>query len=351
MSAAPPLTRRKLLSVLAAASLAVPLTLRGTSAPAAADQSRIAEAAAAEPLFRISLAQWSLHRTYFGGNLDAGFRSRFQADPESVLQGVHDPLDFPVLARQAFDVDAVEYVNTFYFAQARNGSYFAELKRRADGEGVRSLIIMCDALGATGDADATARRQAIENHRPWLDAAALLGCHAIRVNAGGAGNAEALSARVAESLNTLGDLAEPLGLDILVENHGGLSSNGAWLATTIERTAHPRVGTLPDFGNFRIAGTGADAEVYDRYQGVAELMPFARAVSAKSYDFDASGAETTIDFERMLRLVTAAGYRGHIGIEYEGRRLSEFDGIRATRALLLELRDRLAALPQAPSAS
>ena len=311
--------RRKFLQTAALAASAAPL------APLLAT---------AAPKFRISLAQWSLHRTYFGDSFGPGFFDAFRADPGSVLQGDRDPLDFPLLAREEFGISAVEYVNTFYFARARNENYLNALASRANDAGVRSLLIMCDALGNTGDQDQTVRRQAVENHRPWLTAAALLGCHAIRVNAAGQGPAEELSKRVAESLNDLAELAAPYDLGILVENHGGLSSDGTWLAATIARADHPRVGSLPDFGNFRISGSGDEAVFYDRYQGVAELMPFAHAVSAKSYDFDAQGFETSIDYQRMLRLVLEAGYNGHVGIEYEGTRLSEFDGIRATRNLL-----------------
>ena len=317
-----PLSRRNLLKTL-------PPTLALSTMPGFAGET--------QP-FSISLAQWSLHRSFFGASWGADFRKAFAADPDSVLRGEHDPLNFPVLARQAFGIDAVEYVNTFFFSRARDTGYLAELKSRAAGEGVRSLLIMCDALGSTGDADEAARQQAIDNHRPWLEAAAFLGCRAIRVNAAGLGTAEEVARRVADSLHQLGNLAEPLSLDVLVENHGGISSNGAWLAGTIEQADHPRVGTLPDFGNFRISGQGEQAVVYDRYQGVTELMPHARAVSAKSYDFDPAGNETSIDFARMLDIVLGAGYRGYIGIEYEGSRLSEFDGIRATRDLLIRLR-------------
>lgn len=282
----------------------------------------------------ISLAQWSLHRTFFGTSFGPAFRQAFQEDPGSVLRGERHPLEFPAMARDLFGIDAVEYVNTFFFAHAGDAAYLGELKARADDAGVRSLLIMCDALGSTGDADATRRSRAVDNHRPWMDAATYLGCHAIRVNAGGQGSREEVSRRVAESLNRLGDLGAARGIDVLVENHGGFSSDGGWLAATLARADHPRVGTLPDFGNFRISGNGPDAVVYDRYQGVRELMPLARAVSAKSYDFDAAGRETTIDYARMLGIVLDAGYRGHIGIEYEGTRLSEADGIRATRDLL-----------------
>lgn len=325
-----PLTRR---SLLTQAGLAGAMLSLGSTT-----------GAATAPLFPVSLAQWSLHRTYFGGRLDARFRADFQRDPDSVLRGDADPLDFPVLARTEFDIDAVEYVNTFYFSRAGDDAYFRELKNRADGEGVRSLLIMCDALGNTGDQDPAARSAAVANHLPWLQAAAGLGSHAIRVNAAGQGSREEVAKRVAESLHALGEQAAPLGLSVLVENHGGYSSDGAWLAATIRRADHPAVGTLPDFGNFRVSPRGAEpVETYDRYLGTAELMPTARAVSAKSYDFDEAGFETTIDYPRILRIVADAGYRGHIGVEYEGRRLSEADGIRATRDLILKVGAALAA--------
>ncbi len=332
-----PVSRRNLISHtgLAAAAAVLPGAVAG--APGTSSDMR-------DAYFPVSLAQWSLHRSYFGGVRTADFRARFRADPDSVLQGDLDPLDFPVLARRQFGIEAVEYVNTFYFSRAKDEAYLNQLKARADGEGVRSLLIMCDALGDTGAADGNVRRQAVENHRPWLEAAALLGCHSIRVNAAGAGSHEELSRRVAGSLHALGELAAPLGLNVLVENHGGYSSDGAWLAETIVRADHPRVGTLPDFGNFLISPWGEKPEVrYDRYQGVRELMPHARAVSAKSYDFDADGNEKIIDYAAMLRIVADAGYRGHVGVEYEGRRLPEPDGIRATRDLILRIGREIAA--------
>lgn len=305
----------------------------------------LATEAAQQPAYQISLAQWSLHRSFFGDSLSKGreyFGSALDNDPDSLLTGVLDPLDFARIAREEFAIGAIEYVNTFYFGHAGDDAYFDELRRRADDQGVQSLLIMCDRLGATGASEASERRQVVDNHRPWLDAAARLGAHAIRVNAYGTGDRDAVAAQVADSLHQLGEAAAPLDLDVLVENHGGLSSDAAWLAGVIKASDHDRVGTLPDFGNFRLSAWDAEEQMhYDRYQGVAELMPYARAVSAKSYDFDEQGDETTIDFARMMRIVTAAGYSGHVGIEYEGRRLSEFDGIKATQKLLERIRRTL----------
>ena len=292
---------------------------------------------------RISIAQWSLHRRFFGKSLEEGFGGLFAAltsDPDSALQG-EDPLNFPQIARDEFGLDAVEYVNTFYLSRARDEAYLGELAKRASDAGVSSRLIMCDLLGALGAPDAAERAEAVESHKPWLSAAEQLGCHSIRVNLYGEGSREEMTERTTESLGALGEIAAGHGLNVLVENHGGLSSDAAWLAGVMRGVNRANVGTLPDFGNFRLLPNStprqADDPQYDRYQGVEELMPFAKAVSAKSYAFDDAGNETTIDYERMLNIVRAAGYTGDIGIEYEGRTLSEGDGILATKRLLERL--------------
>ncbi|RME66973.1 MAG: sugar phosphate isomerase/epimerase, partial [Verrucomicrobia bacterium] len=246
--------------------------------------------------FRISLAQWSLHRA---------FRS-----------GEKDPLDFAHIARAEFGIDAIEYVNQFY-AATLSDKIVAELKSRAEGEGVRSLLIMCDGEGRIGAPTEAERIQTVENHKRWADAAAALGCHSIRVNAASEGTYEEQQKYAADGLVRLAEYCAPLGLNVLVENHGGLSSTGAWLAGVMRLADHPRVGTLPDFGNFII--NRETGERYDRYQGVRELMPWARAVSAKSHEFDPeTGEEVHTDYRRMMRIVLDAGYHGHVGVEYEG---------------------------------
>lgn len=285
-------------------------SVAGASRPAPVD------GAAAGLPFRISLAQWSLHRTLRGGGLDH--------------------LDFPRKAR-SFGIEAVEYVNSFFKDKAQDRAYLGEMLRRCQGEGVRSLLIMCDGEGALGDADADRRGKAVQNHHRWVEAAAFLGCHSIRVNAQSSGSYQEQQKLAADGLRRLCEFADGHGIDVIVENHGGLSSNGAWLAGTLAMVAHPRAGALPDFGNFRVSAT----EEYDRYQGVTELMPFARAVSAKSHDFDERGEETRTDYHRMLRIVHGAGYRGYVGIEYEGSRLDEDAGIVATLRLLERVRGEL----------
>jgi sugar phosphate isomerase/epimerase len=268
--------------------------------------------------FQISLAQWSLNK------------SMKRWDKDHYTEGNLDPLDFPVIARQEFGIDAVEYVNTFYFKKIDDESYRKELKERCEGEGVKSLLIMVDQEGALGDADKDQRMKAVSNHHRWVEAADYLGCHSIRVNARSQGSWEEQMKLAAEGLHQLCEFADDFGMNVIVENHGGFSSNGKWLSGVIEMCDHPRCGTLPDFGNFRI-GEGNE---YDRYLGVEELMPWAKGVSAKSHEFDAEGNETQTDYYRMLQIVKDAGYQGYIGIEYEGAGLSEPEGILATKALL-----------------
>jgi sugar phosphate isomerase/epimerase len=268
--------------------------------------------------FTISLAEWSLHRTLRRGDITN--------------------LDFPRVARRDYGIEAIEYVNQFFMDRATDRRYLADLAARCDAEGVQSLLIMCDSVGRLGASDETERTRAVEGHYAWVDAAKSLGCHAIRVNAAADGTPDAQQAQAADGLRRLTDYAAEREMNLIVENHGGLSSNGAWLASVMRAVDHPRCGTLPDFGNFRIA----EGEMYDRYRGVTELMPFAKAVSAKSHDFDANGNERHTDYTRMMGIVLDAGYRGWVGIEYEGNELSEPEGIRATRALLERVREELA---------
>jgi sugar phosphate isomerase/epimerase len=196
---------------------------------------------------------------------------------------------------------------------------------------------MCDGEGQLGDEDRDARRAAVRNHYRWIAAASFLGCHSIRVNAAGGGPPEETAKRAADSLHQLAEYGDPYGISVIVENHGGSSSNGAWLAGVMRLADHSGVGTLPDFGNFHL---GND-QWYDRYQGVSELMPFAKAVSAKSHEFDEAGDEVRTDYRRMLKIVLDSGYRGWVGVEYEGDKHSEEEGIQLTKALLERVREEL----------
>jgi sugar phosphate isomerase/epimerase len=298
-------------------------------------------------LFKVSLAQWSLHRTIFGADKSADrlrglsgvkLAETLRNNPEYLFRGKLDPLDFPIHARKQYGIDAVEYVNTFYFGRARDDKYLQELKKRALGEGVTSVLIMCDLEGDLGHPIQSQRNLAVENHHKWVEAAAFLGCHSIRVNASSSsGTWDQQKQLAAEGLHALAEYAEQYNINVLVENHGGLSSNPQWLTATLKAADHRRVGSLPDFGNFTISGT----EQYDNYAGVKLLMPYAGAVSAKSLDFNSRGEHTKFDYLRIMRSVVQAGYRGYVGIEYEGEHLSEDLGIRATQALLEKVHTQL----------
>ena len=255
--------------------------------------------------FDISLAQWSLHKTIFGGKLDN--------------------LDFPKIAAETFDIHAVEYVNQFFKDKANDTTYLADLRQRANDYGVTNVLIMVDGEGHLGAASETERSQSVENHYKWVEAAKFLGCHAIRVNAAGEGTPDEIKAAAVDGLGRLSEFAAQHDISVIVENHGGVSSHGDWLSAVLQEVGKPNCGSLPDFGNFY---------EYDRYQGVEELMPFAKGVSAKANVFDANGDEVNIDYLRMLQIVKDAGYSGYIGIEYEGDELSEEEGIKATKRLL-----------------
>ncbi|QQD14290.1 sugar phosphate isomerase/epimerase family protein [Sphingobacterium sp. UDSM-2020] len=265
--------------------------------------------AAPKNWFDISLAEWSLHKTLFKGDLKN--------------------IDFPELAAKKFGIYGVEYVNAFFKDKAQDMTYLKDLNNRAKDNGVRNVLIMIDGEGNLGDEDATKRKQAVENHYKWIDAANFLGCHAVRVNAAGKGTPEEVKKAVVESLSTLADYRKKSKISVIVENHGGISSHGDWLADTLKTVGKKNCGSLPDLGNFY---------EYDRYQGVQDLMPYAKGVSAKTHDFDANGNETQIDYARMLKIVKDAKFKGYIGIEYEGSNISEEAGIFASKKLLERLR-------------
>ena len=278
-----------------------------------------------EPLYKISLAEWSINRPLFSGKMQH--------------------LDFAKIAKSA-GIDAIEYVNQFFKDKAKDAAYLAEMNTRAKGEGVTQVLIMCDQEGNLGDPDAAKRQTAVENHYKWVDAAKTLGCHTIRVNGYSSGTPDEQMKLVADGMRKLCEYADGPGINVVIENHGGLSSNGKWLVETIKRVGHKRAGTLPDFGNFRIAGPGrnnpdAKVESYDSYVGVAEMMPLAKGVSVKPRVWDANGNQSDIDLKKMMKIVVDAGWRGHCGIEHgaEGR---ELETIVELRKQLEAVRDELA---------
>lgn len=317
----------KIFMMAVAAGFLVSCNLGSKSSESAAGSEETSESAVEAPAdFQISLAQWSLYRSYFGGAINdwEAFARKLKESPDELLQGDLDPKDFPALAA-SYGIHVIELVNTFYFSKANDQAYWTEFKKNCEDAGVKVGLIMCDALGNLGDADPVERQAAVENHYPWVDVAQFLGAKTIRVNAAGEGTAEEVAANAVDGLSKLGEYGASKGINIVVENHGGLSSDGKWLSGVMEKVGMDNVGTLPDFGNFG---------EYDRYQGLAELMPYAKGVSAKSSEFDENGNEILSDYLRMMKIVKDSGFKGTVGIEYEGPVLSEEEGIKATKALL-----------------
>lgn len=279
------------------------------------------------PFFKLSLAQWSLHKTFLNDSVN--------------------PFLFAEKAN-AMGFEGVEYVNHLYnrfldtIENKEEGMRMLveKLNAEATKNNVKNLLIMIDGEGDLASEDEKQRNEAVEKHKKWVDAAAGLGCHSIRVNLFGATEPEAWKKAAVDGLSKLSAYASTKNINVIVENHGYLSSNGQLLVEVIEAVNQPNCGTLPDFGNFCLKREGGklwDApcvEEYDRYKGVAELMPYAKAVSAKSYAFDSLGNETKIDYTKMLQIVKDAGYTGFIGVEFEGE-IPEEQGIMATKKLLL----------------
>ena len=255
--------------------------------------------------FKISLAEWSLHR--------------------AIGKGTVTNLDFPRIAKKTYGLDAVEYVSTFFKGKGEDQAYLTALKDSCTKYGVRSLLIMVDGEGSLADTSLAARTKAIENHYKWVKAAKFLGCHTIRVNAAGRGTMGEMQAAAIDALGKLSTYAADYGINVVVENHGGNSSIGKWLAKIMKTVNKPNCGTLPDLGNFY---------EYDRYAGVKEMMPYAKGVSGKTYEFDAEGNETKVDYAKMMQIIADSKYSGYIDVEYEGSKLSEDEGIKASIALI-----------------
>ncbi len=264
-----------------------------------------ADLLAQNPRFQISLAEWSLNRT--------------------LRKGTITNLDFPRIAKKVYGLDAVEYVNQFFRDKAEDTVYLTALKDSCSKYGVKSLLIMVDGEGNLADTSVTARTKAIENHYKWVKAAKFLGCHSIRVNAGGRGTMGQMQAAAIDALGKLSAYAADYGINVIVENHGGNSSYGKWLVEIMKEVNKPNCGVLPDLGNFY---------EYDRYKGVTEMMPYAKGVSGKTVDFDAEGNETKVDYVKMMKIIADSKYSGYIDVEYEGNKLSEDEGIKATIVLL-----------------
>ena len=258
-----------------------------------------------QPTFKISLAEWSFHRALGKGEMTN--------------------LDFPKIAKTVYNLDAVEYVSTFFKGKSEDTQYLTSLKDTCTKYGVKSLLIMVDSEGNLADTSAAARQKAVENHYKWVKAAQFLGCHSIRVNAAGRGTMGQMQAAAIDGLTKLSDYAAKYSINVIVENHGGNSSIGKWLVEIMKVVNRPNCGVLPDLGNFY---------EYDRYAGVKDMMPYAKGVSGKTHDFDQDGNETVIDYVKMMKIISDSGFKGYIDVEYEGDKLSEPDGVKASIALV-----------------
>lgn len=288
----------------------------------------------AEPFFKLSIAQWSLNKPIFAGELD--------------------PMDFAEKANE-MGFEGIEYVSSFYAQQINEAENPEEamqkvldtLKAKSEEFNVENVLIMVDGEGELASSNQTEREKAIENHKKWVDAASFLGAHSIRVNLFGSEDREEWKTSAIEGLKGLSEYAAEQNINVIVENHGYLSSDAALLVDVIKEVNMDNCGTLPDFGNFCLKREGGErweaecVEEYPKYQGIEEMMPYAKAVSAKSYDFNEDGKETTLDYERIMKIVQDAGYTGFVGVEYEGQNLSPEEGIEATKELLIEVGSKL----------
>ena len=274
--------------------------------------------------FKLSLAQWSLHQTF--------------------NEKGEDPFKFAEISKN-MGFDGLEYVNHIYAKQIDKLGFevvIDSLKALSDQHDMRNVLIMVDDEGDLASPNEAERNKAVENHKKWIDAAQKLGCHSIRVNTFGTNEPSEWLPAVVDGLKKLSEYAATKNINVLCENHGWLSSDAPLLMEAIDMVNMENCGTLPDFGNWCVkrkdgSTWGECVEEYpNKYEGIKMMLTKAKAVSAKSYDFDENGRETTLDFPRIIKLVKESGYTGYIGVEYEGERLSEKEGIEATKDLLLK---------------
>ncbi len=296
-------------------------------------------AAASKPELKLSLAQWALQTAQFGNTFNENYeqwQNWLKTDPTKVLQGELSPMMFPQYVKETFDIHAVDFVNTFYFAQVNNDKYWAELKQRCADNNIVTNNLMLDQEGFLAHNEQRTRLEAVENHKKWIDAAAKLGCASVRINVHGIGNWQTQLHNALESATALADYAKKQGVILLIENHGGLSSNGDWLLELMQTAKHDNLQILLDYDNFKWSETEIwqNTQRFDRYDGVTKLMPYTNCVSVKTYAFDEQGFETTIDVERMVDIAQANNFKGYHSVEFEGSHSSPIEGIKKTADLL-----------------
>ncbi|MEP7363160.1 MAG: sugar phosphate isomerase/epimerase family protein [Acidobacteriota bacterium] len=281
------------------------------AAPAAALLPLSQAPAQSTPKFRISLAEWSVHKAIRGKMITN--------------------LEFPRIAREQFGIEGLEFVNALW--EAPTSGYVTRLKRNMNDTGTKCVLIMCDDEGYMGATDKAERLRAADNHRKWVDIVAELGGHSIRTNMYPGQKQPATPAEIdtflgncTESFTRLCEYAKARNINVIIENHGGISSDASVVVALMKEAGLSNLGTLPDFGNF--------PKETDKYDAVQKMMPYAKGVSMKCFDFSPAADETTIDMARMMKIVAAAGYSNWVGIEYEGNRLTEFEGVQAAKRCL-----------------
>jgi len=283
-----------------------------------------------------------------------------------MMAGKFDLKDFPEMVRNTYQLDGAEYWSIAFTGRENNEAFLKELKQKSDDNGVNNTIILVDDINiltmesgpSLASLSSEERSRAIDFHKIWVDTAAKIDCHSIRINLkSNDGTAEEVQEVCSESISKLIEYSSQSNISVVLENHGGLTGNGKWLSGLIKNINNEFVGSLPDFGDFNFCQTRGDLNFanvdrecemkYDKYLGVEELIPYAKGISAKSHDFDKNGSETKTDYKRMMEIIKNSDFSGYISIEYEGAMLSmllnrdsylsSHDGILATKSLLEKL--------------
>jgi sugar phosphate isomerase/epimerase len=264
----------------------------------------------------IALAGWSLHR-------------RFRREHDQLRL-----LDYPRLAMEEFEINRIELNSPFfvYENQAQQAtspiasSYLRQLKGAADAVNVKIVGIAVDGHGNLGAIDPAERKQAVENHRKWFDICHVLGCGCFRANSGGKGKqstAEEVKAAT-DSFAQLAKWAEEAGINVLMENHWGISINPDTMVQIITAVNSKHFGALADFGNF--------PDEY-RLEGLRKIAPYTKFLHAKFLEFDAAGEDPRINGKACLEIFRKANYRGLFGIEFEGEG-DDHEGVVKSKALI-----------------
>jgi len=316
--------------------------------------------------YKLSLAQFSLAR----------YISQSGYDVYSFAETAHE------LGFQGLEYLSVAYKGGFFqpnsnFGLADAKKVAKESLKRSNDFGLKNLLIMVDGEGNLANIDRKYNDNSVENHKKWIDCASEMGCHSIRVNLDSDGSLDDWTNNSVESLNKLCEYAKSFGLNIIIENHTTYSGSGGesfaanpeYIINVIKKVDFENIGALPDFGNwcqsfkkrdrselisrFRDNNEKDDEpkvkitssyfstcnKMYDIYEGVSKLLPYAKAVSAKVNSFDENGEDLDIDYTKMLKVIKDSNYSGYIGVEQQASFEDNIDPIQAinlTKELLFK---------------